>query len=90
MAVGKVESRQLLDTWGEVPLEGPPWRLEWGLLERLTCPCLLLLITDPTHHGMVGLSLAQSLCNYTVRVIIININYYAENCWPNFENLTTF
>lgn len=36
--------------------EGPPWRLEWGLPERLTCPCLLLLITDPTHHRMVGLT----------------------------------
>lgn len=91
VAVGKVESRQLLEAWeGEVPLGratleagmGPPGETH------------LSLPASPHHRPHSprdgGSNLAQSLCNCTARVIIININYYAENCWPNFENLTTF
>lgn len=54
---------------------------------------LLSLPAFPHHrpHSPLDGGSKPGTVTVLVRVIItISINYYAENCWPNFENLTMF
>lgn len=51
----------------------------------------LSLPASPHHRPHSPLDGESKPGTVTVLVrVIININDYAENCWPNFENLTVF
>lgn len=66
-------------------LEGLAWRLEWGLPGRpASHPCL----PHPCHRLCLPLDGGSKpgTVPVLVRVIMININYDAKNCWADFED----
>lgn len=87
--MGKVESRQLLEPWErEVPSGRATLKAGMGPPRETH----LSLPVSPHHrpHSPLDGGSKPGTLTVLVRVIIININYYAENCWPNFENLIVF
>lgn len=84
-----MESRQPLGPWeGEAPSGKATLGAEMGSPRETH----LSLPACPHHrpHSPLDGGSKPGTVTVLVRIIIININDYAENCWPNFENLTVF
>lgn len=65
-------------------LEGPPWRLEWVLPERPTLVPVCLSSSQTALTTGWWVQTWHSHCAWWTNCYDY-INYYAKNCWPDFE-----
>ena len=86
--MGKVESRQPLEPRER---EGPSGKATLEALPPRENHFLSLPASPHRPHSPLdGGSRPGTITVLVGLIIMISINYYSKNCWPNFENLTMF